>query len=174
MEPRSGVAAEFGNGADVEHGLWRLDHRPELDAVGGKIIVEHVADFEDIARRGDLGQQDAVGLEFRRGQQVIVAPFAGQRVDAHDHFAAAPMLIGNWSAGENAGQFVPRGDLVGGRNGVLEVDDHGIAGQRRDFGQRLVVGGGDVKHRAARAVRFACHGRSMPRVGGGGKRPTGT
>ena len=39
----------------------------------GEIVVEHVAGFQYVARRIDLGQQDAVGLE-RAGEQQVIGP----------------------------------------------------------------------------------------------------
>ena len=44
----------------------------------------------------------ALAVQTYRGGEVVTAPFAGKRIDAHDHFAAL------WPGCEDAGEACPR------------------------------------------------------------------
>ena len=78
-----------------------------------------------------------------------------------------------------AASFSRAADLLGGRDRVLEIEDHRVAGERGDLGQRPLVRSRHIEHGTARAVAGWRHFAFMPRgmqraTPCGGRRETGS
>ena len=107
--------------------------------------IEAGRDILELAGLGNLGHQDAVGLGLGRGGEIVEPPLGVQRIDAHDHFARAK------AAGRDDVRDLPAGGRLGiGRDRVLQIEDHRVAGQGLRLLQRARIGTGHVKHAAAR------------------------
>ena len=97
-----------------------------LVASASENLVERVRGFDDVARRIDLGQQDAVGCERAGKLQIVRAPFARNRVDADDDLRPAGSALFHES-----GELFARGRLLGGGDRVLQIEDHRVAARAR-------------------------------------------
>ena len=71
-----------------------------------------------------LGQHDPVGLLGHDGVQIVLPEIIVQRIDSHNDLAAGEIQILDGVADENAGRI-----LFVGRNGVLQIEDHGVSAQ---------------------------------------------
>ena len=115
--------------------------------------VEHFDDLADVARVARLGHDVALGAPGHRHLDVRHAEAGGDRVHPHPALAAAEIQLA-----EPARDDRPRGFLQIGGDGVLEIEDEAVGGQREGLGDHLLVAAGHEVQRAA-----------APRQGHGGQ-----
>ena len=159
-QPRRRVAAELGDGADVEQRPRRLDHRPERRRVRHRRRRR--------ARRRPRGCRAACrpwAAGWRRARSDPAScrssaphsPASGlMRMTISGPPAAAIVM-------KEALRFSRAADLLARRHRVLQVEDHRVAGERGDLGQRPLVGGRNIEHGTARAVAGWRHAAFLPR-----------
>ena len=146
------IDRQFGDGAEIEHRTRGLDHRPELHGRIGVGLVECLVGGKNIARPIDLGQQDGIRPAGTRRQKILRTPFARQGVDA-DHQLRVEIALPR----QALPQCLACRLLVVRGNRVLEVDNHCIAVELRQFRQRFRVGRGHIEYGAAGSVGTIAH-----------------
>ena len=145
-QARAPVAPRPGDRRDVEDRGRRLDHRPDVDALGRIKRFEVVGDALQHRRRGHLRHQDGIGPRPDGGAQVGIAPRRLRRVHPDDELAAAVIAIRDGAAHLLARQLL----LLGG-DGILEVEDQRVGGKRARLVEGATVGAGHEENATAQA-----------------------
>ena len=99
----------------------------------------------EVGRFRDLRNQDGVGPRLGRGGEVFRPPLAVERIDPHDHLAGAEA-----ARLDRVRDLLPRRRLGLGGDGILEIENDGIAGQGLGFFERARIRSRHVEHAAAR------------------------
>ncbi len=133
-EPHFLVLGLRGQMLGIEHAARGLDHDPDLDRHVGANIGEPVGDRGEIIDARHFGHQNAVGLGLAGHREIVEPPRRIERIDAHQHFAAAKTAFR-----QRAGDLRPRGFLGVGRDGIFEVEDDAVGRQKPRFFQRARI-----------------------------------
>ncbi len=135
-----------GDGADVQHPAAGLDHRPQPDRrPGGGDAIAVATDGRGMT---DLGGQHALRSAPQHGREVVSGP-GPLAVDPHDHFLAAEAAFA-----DGPDRLVAGRGLGLRRHGVLQVQDHHVAGQGAGLVDGAGVGGRNVERAAPRSRRL--------------------
>jgi len=130
---------------------------PHLEAVGLLHLGQQQVECFDMARGGNLRQQDRVELRAGTpddGRDVEVGGVGGPVVDAHHlELLAPPVLVQRLDDG-GAGLFLGQR-----RHGVLEVEEDRIGGQPLGFVDHLAAAARDCQNGSAWSERER-HGRA--------------
>jgi hypothetical protein len=140
-KPASRISESF-----VEHRACGLDHGPDPDRGRSIDVAEAIGDSVEVVHGGNLGNQDAVRLRLAGHADVVDPPGRIERVDADQHLALAKT-----PGGDRLGDLLAGDGLGVGGNGILQIEDNTVGGQRAGLLQRPCIRSRHEQQAAARA-----------------------